>query len=206
MTASPLRCFHPSNLLTYGSLLACVAAIAAAMQGNRGAAGALIAAAVILDTFDGRFARSFRRSPTQRELGGHLDSLVDAVAFGLAPAICMTALRSTSTPGELSLRDLVWWTSVFGFVACAVSRLAFYNVIHENTEGFVGLPAPVAALVWATVLLLNPSIYTSAAVFTVTAAAMVLPLSIPRPRGVGFAAFVCWPLIVIVAHLSGTHV
>ena len=201
IAASPLRCFHPSNLLTYGSLFASVAAIAAAAQNNRGAAGALVAAAVILDTFDGRFARRFQRSMPERALGGQLDSLVDAVAFGLAPAMCVVALRWTRDSTGLSSVELFWWTSVFAFVACAVSRLAFYNVTHEQVDGFIGLPAPVAALIWATALLLNPGLAPSAAVFALSAAAMVLPFPIPRPGGLAFAAFVCWPVVVIAAHV-----
>src|SRR5688572_13018147 len=80
MTASsPLHAFHLSNLLTYGSLLAGVGAIAAGVDDNRAAAGALIALSVILDTFDGRFAGMFVRTPAQRAIGGQLDSLSDAI-------------------------------------------------------------------------------------------------------------------------------
>ena len=92
-SASPLRCFHPGNLLTYASLLAALGAIACSGQRSPGLAGALIAVAVILDTFDGRFARLFARDEDQRAIGGQLDSLVDAVSFGVAPAMCMLLLR-----------------------------------------------------------------------------------------------------------------
>ena len=198
-SASPLRCFHPSNLLTYASLLAGVAAIACAAQGQEGAAGALIAAAVVLDTFDGRFARRFQRSETQRALGVQLDSLVDAVAFGAAPAVCMAALigREAANVQVMTL----WWLSAFAFLAAAVSRLAFYNVASSETEGFIGLPAPVAALIWSTVLLTDPGLMPSVAVFLITAAAMVLPWSIVRPRGLAFAVFICWPFAVAIGHL-----
>jgi phosphatidylserine synthase len=91
--------------------------------------------------------------------------------------------------------------SVCVFVACAISRLAFFNVTHAHTSGFIGLPAPVAALLWSTVLLLHPGVTASALVFAVAAAAMVLPLRVPRPTGFAFAAFVSWPIIVIAAHL-----
>ena len=214
-SASPLRCFHPGNLLTYASLLAALGAIACAGQRSPGLAGALIAVAVILDTFDGRFARLFARDEDQRAIGGQLDSLVDAVSFGVAPAMCMLLLRwrpASTCPGfggrsaGLSTAsaglEVLWWVSVFVFVACAVSRLAFYNVSHEQTDGFIGLPAPVAALIWATVLLLNPGIAASTAVFTTTAVAMVLPLPIPRPQGLALAAFVCWPVLVIALHVA----
>ena len=91
--ASPLRAFHASNLLTYASLVAGVGAIAFAARGNRSAAGALIAMSVVADTFDGRFAGLFRRTAMQRQVGVQLDSLSDAIAFGIAPAVCMAALR-----------------------------------------------------------------------------------------------------------------
>ena len=62
IAASPLAAFHRANALTYVSLLASIAAIAAAFRGGASHAGALIAVAVIADTFDGRFARMFARS------------------------------------------------------------------------------------------------------------------------------------------------
>jgi CDP-diacylglycerol--serine O-phosphatidyltransferase len=213
MTSSPLRCFHPSNMVTYASLLAGIAAIASAGRNLPGVAGALIALAVILDTFDGRFARLFTRQEDQRAIGGQLDSLADAVSFGIAPAMCVVMLwwrpasagLSTASAGLSTASaglELLWWMSVFLYVACAVSRLAFYNVSQEQNDGFIGLPAPVAALIWASVLLLNPGIAASTAVFSTTAIAMVLPLPVQRPRGAAFAAFVAWPLLVIAAHLS----
>ena len=186
LDASPLRCFHPSNALTYASLVASLSAIAFAARGLIGAAGALIAAAVILDTFDGRFARRFERSPTERDLGVQLDSLVDVVAFGVAPVIC--------------LGPQAFWPAAVFFVAAAVSRLAFYNVTHDEANGFVGLPVPVAALIWSTLLLIRPERSTVSAVLFVLGILMVLPIPIARPRGIAMAAFVCWPIAVIAAH------
>jgi CDP-diacylglycerol--serine O-phosphatidyltransferase len=196
-----VNCFHPSNLLTYGSLLSSVAAIAFAAQGRAGLAGALIALAVILDSFDGRYARTFARSENQRAIGEQLDSLSDAIAFGAAPAMCVVALRLTDVDRAAPFMDVAWWMSVCAFVACAITRLAFFNVTHAHTTGFIGLPAPVAALLWSTVLLVNPGIAASALVFAVAAAAMVMPFRIPRPTGLAFAAFLAWPLLVIAAHL-----
>ena len=46
----------------------------------------LIAAAALLDTLDGRMARLMGG---QTELGGQLDSLVDAISFGVAPVMLM---------------------------------------------------------------------------------------------------------------------
>ena len=204
--ASPLRVFHASNLLTYASLVAGVGAIAFAARGNGSAAGALIALSVVADTFDGRFAGLFRRTDTQRRVGVQLDSLSDAIAFGIAPAVCMGALqvdwwRPASAGLEMPVSVGVFWFSVFAYAACAITRLAFYNVTHEQAEGFVGLPVPVAALILATALVFDPGIVASVGLFVTTAAAMVSPLPIPRPRGIGLAAFTCWPLVLIAGHI-----
>ena len=196
--ASPLRALHASNLLTYMSLAAGVGAIAAAARGNPSAASALIALSVVADTFDGRFAGLFRRTPTQREVGVQLDSLSDAIVFGIAPAVCMAALR---VDWLMPFSAGIFWFSAFAYAACAISRLAFYNVTHEQTEGFIGLPVPVAALILTTALAFRPGLAISVALLITTAAAMVLPLPIPRPRGISLAAFTCWPLILIAGHI-----
>lgn len=201
MTArsSPLRAFHASNLITYVSLVSGVGAMAFGAGGNRSAAGALIAMSVVADTFDGRFAGLFRRTARQRMVGVQLDSLSDAIAFGIAPAVCIAALRVDSWPPA---SGGIFWLAVFVYAACATTRLAFYNVAHEETEGFIGLPVPVAALILATALAFAPGLATSAVLFITTAAFMVLPLPIPRPRGLGLAAFTCWPLVLIVWHVA----
>ena len=196
MTGSPLSAFHRANALTYVSLLFAFIALAFAFRGQAGAAGAFVALSVIADTFDGTFARLFERTAGERALGVQLDSLSDAIAFGAAPCLC-TALLSPR--GTLGL-ELAWWTASFAFGAAAITRLAFYNTTQHSTPGFIGLPVPVAALVWSTVLLLHPAPIVSAVVILATAAAMVLPLRIPRPAGYGLAAFVLWPVTLIALH------
>lgn len=190
--SSPLRAFHVGNTLTYVSLCCGVAAIAAAAGGHTAAGTALIAAAVLADTFDGRFARLFERTAAQQEFGGQLDSLSDAIAFGIAPALLFGSTES-ATP---------WWVAVAAYCCCAITRLAFYNVTRNVSEDFVGLPVPVAALICATSLMFAPDPATLTAIFAATALAMVLPIPIQRPRGLGMAAFVSWPLILIVVSFA----
>lgn len=198
MTGSPLAAFHRANILTYVSLLSAIGAIAAAVHANGAAAGALIAASVVADTFDGKFARRFPRTSEERAVGVQLDSLSDAIAFGAAPCVCTAVLA----PQAFGWTALGWWTACAAFAACAITRLAFYNVTQERLQGFVGLPAPVAALIWSSVLLFDPGAITSSVVLLGAAAAMVLPLPVPRPMGLGLAVFVAWPLTVIAAHIS----
>lgn len=109
-----------------------------------------IALAMIFDALDGRLAR-FARHTT--DFGGQLDSLADAISFGVAPAIL--ALHVFKFDGIMGRQEvplfvtrLIW---AFGalYVACALLRLARFNVSNEHGEqhhmSFLGLPSPAAA-------------------------------------------------------------
>jgi CDP-diacylglycerol--serine O-phosphatidyltransferase len=191
---------HLSNALTYASLLCGISALSMALRQNAAGCGALLALAVVFDTFDGRFARCLRRRiGGQASIGVQLDSLVDAVTFGIVPIACASVLFS----GE----GLIWWLSAFAYVACAVTRLGAYNVSAasspETANLFVGLPTPVAALFWSSLFLTRPPGAMMALVAVVAGAAMIAPLRIGRPRRAGLALFVMWPAALILFH-AGT--
>jgi len=122
--------------------------LGAANFGNLMIAGWLIIAAMVCDMLDGRVARFARRTS---DFGGQLDSLADAISFGVAPAVLM--LRAVVTvlreQGDYpTIEHVIWWVAA-AYVACAVLRLARFNV--ENDPGpsahmhFEGLPSPGAA-------------------------------------------------------------
>jgi phosphatidylserine synthase len=102
------------------------------------------------------------------------------------------------------------WGAAFVHAACAVTRLASFNVIsglgppklRSGEGGFIGIPVPLAALLWSTALLVQPSAAVTVGLLLATAAAMVLPLRVPRPTGAGLVLFTCWPLTVAVCHLA----
>jgi CDP-diacylglycerol--serine O-phosphatidyltransferase len=77
-------------------------------------------------------------------MGEELDSLVDAISFGFAPAMIMYfAVLNTEN----------WqWRFVFLYTACAVLRLARFNVEQAGRAKtyFHGLPSPAAGLTLAT--------------------------------------------------------
>jgi CDP-diacylglycerol--serine O-phosphatidyltransferase len=83
--------------------------------------------------------------------GIQYDSLVDLVAFGVAPGIMvyLWALKDFKQFG---------WAAAFLFVVCGALRLARFNVYSGVTDRryFVGLSTPAAAgMVCSTVLLLD---------------------------------------------------
>ena len=74
------------SALTLGNLFFGMWAIVSAASGDFMRAGWLIVIAGIADTLDGRIARATK---TGSRFGEELDSLVDAISFGVAPAFIM---------------------------------------------------------------------------------------------------------------------
>jgi CDP-diacylglycerol--serine O-phosphatidyltransferase len=196
---SPMATLHPSNLLTYVSLAAGVCAVAAALRHSAAGAGAMLAIAALADTFDGRFARLFERSPELDAIGADLDSLSDAVTFGIAPIATIGILASqVNAPAPWW-----WWTAGVAYVGCTLTRLAYYNVAHASDgQIFVGLPTPVAALVWSTLLLTASGWMSLSLVAFVLGLAMIAPLRIARPSDGGLSLFALWPVGLVLAHMS----
>ncbi|MFN8091403.1 MAG: CDP-alcohol phosphatidyltransferase family protein [Vicinamibacteria bacterium] len=72
------------SLFSTGNLFLGFWSIIKTLDGRFEQAAPLIGGAVILDMLDGRIARM---TGTQSEFGAQLDSLSDAVSFGVAPAL-----------------------------------------------------------------------------------------------------------------------
>lgn len=117
--------------------------IVSAFNQNFKWAGYFIVFSGVLDMFDGRIARL---SNTGTKFGAELDSLVDIVSFGVAPALMMYFLEFTAA-GKFG------WVVCYLYVVAAALRLARYNVI-SSTKGhsnfFTGLPSPAAGMTLAT--------------------------------------------------------
>lgn len=188
---APIHDLHASNLVTYAALAAALGAAIAAVNGHPALAGAALGAAVIGDTFDGRFARLFSRTERQARVGRDLDSLVDAIAFGLVPVIVLAA----SSKGPADVAPSIWWLAGSAYALAAVGRLVFYNV-EEDAARFVGLPAPAAALVCLTAMALPVPAWGAPFALVICGAAMVAPFSFQRPRRLGLAAFALWAIVL----------
>ena len=110
-----------------------------------------IFAAGVCDILDGRLARLMKAQST---FGGELDSLADAIAFGVAPALLAYdfVLREVAL-GPFPLGLILALT----YVAAGVARLARFNATShgedEVSERFSGLAIPLGAgLIAGTVL------------------------------------------------------
>jgi CDP-diacylglycerol--serine O-phosphatidyltransferase len=129
------------NGLTLFNLLCGIYAIVLAIRGEFGQAPGWILVGGIADVLDGRVARA---TGTGSRFGEELDSLVDALTFGFAPALMMYL--------ELPSHGTWEWLFVFLFTACAVMRLARFNIEQAGKKKnyFHGLPSPAAGLTLAT--------------------------------------------------------
>lgn len=196
---SPAAMLHASNLVTYLSLGCGLVAVGGAVwYRNAALAGLAMALGVIADTFDGRFARRFERTAVEREFGGQLDSLADAVCSGLVPVAVLAAIALT--PASIVARA-VWVAVALFYVMAVVTRLGFYMLVHDG-DVFVGLPAPVGALAVATLLLFDASPMSAMVVLVVCGALMLARFRFARPRGRSLLVFVLWALVVVAAHAS----
>jgi CDP-diacylglycerol--serine O-phosphatidyltransferase len=118
-------------------------AIILALHDQIAAAPGFIVLGGIADALDGRVARA---TGTGSRFGEELDSLVDAISFGFAPALIVYLGRPVALQGNFD------WLLVFIYTACAVMRLARFNVEQAGRKKtyFHGLPSPAAGLTLAT--------------------------------------------------------
>ena len=115
------------NGITFISLTCGIYAMMAAISGNFFMSGVLVLASYVLDLFDGAAARTLNASS---EFGLQLDSLVDMVSLGVAPAILIFSYLETQ--GE----PMYWvWPSTALVVLAGAYRLARFNLLPPKKTG-----------------------------------------------------------------------
>ena len=130
------------SLFTLFNLFFGIWSIVLASRGEFYRASWYIVFAGILDALDGRVARL---SKTGSQFGAELDSLVDLVSFGVAPAFLIYMLVFWNA-GQAE------WIFCFFYVMAAAIRLARFNLTQAGTakRAFIGLPSPAAGITLAT--------------------------------------------------------
>ncbi len=142
-TRVPVNVLIP-NMITLLALCSGLTSIRMAMDGRYELAVGAIILAGVLDALDGRVARLLKGVS---RFGAELDSLVDFVNFGVAPALLLYIwlLHEVKSIG---------WIAVLAFALCMALRLARFNVALEEPDKpawkanfFTGVPAPAGAAV-----------------------------------------------------------
>lgn len=181
------------NLFTLSSVMCGFVSIAlSASAGEAGSdlyqAALAICFGFFFDTADGRVARLTK---TQTDLGRDLDSLADAITFGVAPALMVYKWGLTSF-GRLGI-------FIAGLFVCAgVMRLARFNVLsrRESASGqkspgkyTVGLSIPPAASVLVFMVVAAHNLGRYRMVSDSVLAAVVLVLSYLMVSRIKFRSF-----------------
>ena len=120
--------------------------------------------AALCDGLDGRIARMTR---TSSDFGRELDSLADAITFGVAPALLAWMWGFRQLPAFMASSEMTGKLIQFGaiasflFLMAGVSRLARFNITSNpqpsnpgrpGKKYFVGMPIPAGAGVIAAVV------------------------------------------------------
>lgn len=101
----------------------------------------------LCDMFDGKVARTKKnRTESEKKFGIQIDSLCDAVCFGVLPSVIGYAI---------GMDDWVDIPVLIMFPLCAVIRLAYFNVAEEDRQKqtedvrkvYEGLPVTSVALI-----------------------------------------------------------
>jgi CDP-diacylglycerol--serine O-phosphatidyltransferase len=112
----------------------------------------LVLGGMICDALDGRIARLTKSTS---RFGEQLDSLADAITFGVAPGLMVVTLVRRELTGWVDppfgydrFAQMVWLIATV-YVCCAALRLARFNVEASSQEaahaGLRGLPSPGAS-------------------------------------------------------------
>lgn len=130
------------SLFTLFNLFFGIWSMVLAARGDFYRASWFIVFAGILDSLDGRLARL---SKTGTRFGAELDSLVDIVSFGVAPAFLMYQQHFSLAGGAA-------WIFCYFYVMGAAIRLARFNITQAGhaKASFIGLPSPAAGMTLAT--------------------------------------------------------
>lgn len=140
-------------ILTYISLISGIFGVLFSIRGDLGCSVVCLGICGFCDMFDGLVARTKKnRTADEKNFGIQIDSLCDAVCFGVLPAIYLYC----------SGLDTPWGIAIALFYAlCAVIRLAFFNVIEtkrqQKEDGcakyYRGLPVTTSAIFFPVVFL-----------------------------------------------------
>lgn len=136
-----LRALAP-NAITSAALCSGLTGIRFAITGDFQKAVMAVILAGMLDGIDGRVARMMK---ADSRFGAELDSLADAISFGVAPALILY-LWSLQTEPRYG------WFAALALAVCCALRLARFNARidlddqpHKSAGFLTGVPAPVGA-------------------------------------------------------------
>lgn len=183
------------NLISLLGLMSALAGIYFAIVGVFPAAMIGLIWAVVFDWLDGSVARRMpNRTGEQAQFGAQLDSLIDVVSFGVAPAVVLMSVGGFAPqflPGAAVI------------VAASVIRLAYFNVFGLiDTSTYRGLALDnnviILVLLFTIESQLNGAVFGTVvyAVLVTLAALNIADIRTPKLGGVWLYALIAYALLM----------
>jgi CDP-diacylglycerol--serine O-phosphatidyltransferase len=183
------------NLISLLGLTSALAGIYFAIVGVFPAAMIALIWAVVFDWLDGSVARRMKnRTGEQAHYGAQLDSLIDVVSFGIAPAVVLMSVGGFA-PQYLPGAAVI--------VAASVIRLAYFNVFGlVDTSTYKGLALDNNVIVLVLLFTVQDQLNTVA--FATVAYAALVALSVlniadirtPKLGGAWLYALIAYALVI----------
>lgn len=130
---------HIPNFVTSMNLLCGIIGVVFTFKGRIDISFPLMLAGAVFDFFDGLTARALH---AYSDMGKELDSLADAVTFGVLPSVMLYNLMRTCT-----YSDNFWCYVPLLIAVFSGLRLAKFNVDERQHENFIGMATPAGAMI-----------------------------------------------------------
>lgn len=197
--------YNYSVILTYLGVGLSIFGMTQALTCSYDIAILCLALAGACDTFDGKVARSMKnRTKEQIIFGVQIDSLCDAICFGVTPAVIAYSM-GMNNPFGIAVEIV--------FVLCGVIRLAYFNVLeelkHEEPEKedrkcYHGLPITSIAILFPILYMFRPlvseQLFLTALPFAMLAIAFlyILDFKLKKPSNAMVAFILVFMGIVVL--------
>ncbi|MBL4593808.1 MAG: CDP-alcohol phosphatidyltransferase family protein [Flavobacteriales bacterium] len=148
------------NAISILSLILSCLAIVLIFENKLDIAAYLLIGSCVCDFFDGFAARALK---VNNPIGKEIDSLVDMVAFGVAPGMLLykfTVLLQEEHPVQI-ITDYPWLLYLAVLIPILSSiRLAKFNIDTRQTTSFIGLavPAHAAFYIFVVIIYFHPDL------------------------------------------------
>ena len=188
-------------IATYLATVLGAAGIFQAIGGRLMPAVICLLAAGLLDTVDGKIARTKKnRTDSEKRFGIQIDSLNDVICFGVLPAV----IAYCAYGQKVSPAVPAWYAATLTFfVLCGLIRLAYFNVLEEErqeTEGgvrkyYLGLPITASTLIFPLLCVLTNALghlpLIMGAGLLLTGVLYITPLHVRKPNNAAIVILAC---------------
>lgn len=192
--------WNKSVLLTYLGIIFAISGINFAFKDNISYSMACLILSGICDLFDGKVARSIKRTKEEELFGIELDSMADVINFIALPISIFISYNSD---------NYIYFAIYIFFAICGVARLSHFNssAKKERQDYFQGLPVTYTALIVPIIYLLkgflDKGVFNTIFVITpfIIAIFNIINIKIPKPKGKAYIFFSLLAIVVLCLYL-----